>query len=390
MGNYFLVSKTIGMPYKQYCGNAVRILKSAPATVDEIVIGIKNKAGKVNKLTTFRDADGNVIERCYDNLGKPFRNLVYSKYENIIGQDEYVESISYKEYSMPRKYAKKYREKKNACKDMSVLLKVFWKKIKSRMYHVSSNVNNAEKVISLSEINYNKFSDIQVHRISEYQHLLKGQKHDKEKKLVYVVCKGGHDILPDSVLTSDGVIFPEKDSYLPYRALNIEDSKLLLTQRAVKDRHLEDMHITIKPDYAPAKDEIEDIALFKSQHGDICFNKFKSYSSKGAIANTAYHETEHAWQYFLNARLSEGGTPWEDIVYFEFGPLKSKKQINEAKAYKKSINHYVPYDGTNYEKYMKNYIEIKAHQAGSKAALAYKEQGETIRKIFPHIPSELL
>ena len=390
MGNYFLISRTQGIPYQQYRGDALRILKTIPATVDEVVIGIKNNRKKVNKLTVFKDEKGNVIERCYDNTGKPFRNLVYSREENVIDEDEFVKSISCKEYSMQRKLAKKYREKRNHCNDIDVLLKAFWKKLKLRTDHISDNINNAEKVISSSEIDYKNGSDMQIHCFSEYSHLLKGKKSGKEKTLAFAVSADGHSVIPKTKVMSKGLVFPQKDKYLPYRALDIESSKLLITRRALNDRNLKGAMITIKPDYMPEEDEINDIAIFKNWHGDICFNKLVKYTSKGSVVSSAYHESEHAWQYFLDARLLKGGTPWGDLIYFQFGPLKNRRQIKEAKRYSRSIKYYIPYDGTNYKKYIENFIEIKAHDAGRKAKKEYIKQGEIMRKNFPHIPAELL
>lgn len=384
MGKYFLISKTQGIPYQQYTGNAFRVRKAIPATVDEIVIGIKNKAGKVNKLTTFRDADGNILERCYDNAGKPFRNLVYSKYENIIGEDEYVESISRKEYVMQRKNDKHYKN------GSDYILKAFWHKCKSKIYHISHNVNNAEKIISSSEVDYDGDFGTQIHCISEYPHLLKGKKYGKEKSLAYAVDGEGNSLIPNSYSMSEGVVYPQNDTYLPYRALDTEDLKLPITNRAIKDRGLADMNITVKPDYIPREDENNFQAMFNNWHGDILFNKFKGFISKISLVSTSYHEAEHAWQYYLDARLSKGGTPWADIIYFLFGPIKSKEQLKEAKAYKESIDNYVPYNGKNLQVYLKNFIEIKSNEAGEKAEAEYIKQGEVMRKNFSHIPSELL
>ena len=286
---------------------------------------------------------------------------------------------------MPRRKAKGYGKKYS-----EAVLKAFWNKERSRIDHISTNVHNAEKVISSSEIDYDNDFGVQIHCISEYPHLLNGKKIGEEKKLAYAVDRDCSRVIPKTAVMSKGISFPKEDTYLPYRALDISDMKLPVTKMAIRKRGLADMNITVKTDCKPNEDENNFLAMFSNWHGDISYNKLKPFFSKASLVFTAFHEAEHAWHYYLDARLSEGGTPWADIIYFLFGPLKSKRQIKEAEEYKQSIDNYVPYNGKNREEYMKNYIEIKADEAGEKAETEYKNQGEIMRKNFPHIPAELL
>ena len=53
MGNYRLISKSIGQDFAQYNKNAIRLNFRTPKTVDEVVVGLKDNPSLQRKITTF-------------------------------------------------------------------------------------------------------------------------------------------------------------------------------------------------------------------------------------------------------------------------------------------------------------------------------------------------
>ena len=85
MGNYRLISKSIGQDFAQYNKNAIRLNFRTPKTVDEVVVGLKDNPSLQRKITTFRDEKGQIMERAFDYHDKPYRNRLYSHLYNEQG-----------------------------------------------------------------------------------------------------------------------------------------------------------------------------------------------------------------------------------------------------------------------------------------------------------------
>ena len=61
---YFLLSKTT-QRFVDYEGRAIRLNKSTPYTVDEVLIAKKGRTTPCKKITTFKDSNGKITERIF-------------------------------------------------------------------------------------------------------------------------------------------------------------------------------------------------------------------------------------------------------------------------------------------------------------------------------------
>lgn len=381
---YYLLAKTT-QKFINYTNQPIRLSKATPYTVDEVLIAKKGKKTPCKKITTFRDSNGNMIERIFNFHNQPLRNRLYTRKENTIGENEIVNSTTIKEFSLKRCLIDLYRQKQAKYRKLNIRT-TLWKERKVQTNHVSENVNNGDKFVSVSTIqnSENKPSEA-LHRIVEYPGIKNGKiEHKPPKSLEYRVDEN-FDVDSNSIKT-DGVKAPVEDSYLGYRLLTLEDAKEPLIKRFMRDRGVDGLGYSIDTDFMPEDGSETLCGLFND--GTIQINKLRDFKSKASFVSTSRHEVEHGWQYYLDAR--NGGQRGEFLEELGslHGEIKNKKLKKEADTYTQSLNNYVPYY-KDYERYRKNYIEIKAKEAGAKAKKEYNEQGKIIRDDFPHVPKEV-
>ena len=382
---YFLLSKTT-QRFVDYEGRAIRLNKSTPYTVDEVLIAKKGKSTPCEKITTFKDSNGKITERIFNYIGKPIRNRVYQRQEHVIGDNEIVHSTQIKEYFLPQQIVdiyKKFQENLNAFNVQTVL----WKKGMVQTNHVSDNINNGEKILSKTTITTDpvSYSDF-LHTFVEYPKIKNGKIERKPVKSLEFGVDGSYNVDYASI-NANGVKSPNNDSFLGYRILGIDDMKEPITEKFMKDRGVANLGYIINTNYLPENGSETLCGLFYD--GNIMFNKLHDFKSKSNFVSTSSHEVEHGWQYYLDAR--NGGKRGENLeeIGRTYGEITNKKLKKEADVYTKSIDNYVPHY-VDYARYRKNYIEIKANKAGAKAKQEYDEQGKIIREDFRHIPKELL
>lgn len=382
---YFLLSKTT-QRFVDYEGRAIRLNKSTPYTVDEVLIAKRGKSTPCKKITTFKDSNGKIMERIFNYTGKPIRNRVYQRQEHVIGDNEIVHSTQIKEYFLPQQIVdiyKKFQENLNAFNVQTVL----WKKGMVQTNHVSDNINNGEKILSKTTITIDpvSYSDF-LHTFVEYPKIKNGKIERKPVKSLEFGVDGSYNVDYASI-NVNGVKSPNNDSFLGYRILGIDDMKEPITEKFMKDRGVANLGYIINTNYLPENGSETLCGLFYD--GNIMFNKLHDFKSKSNFVSTSSHEVEHGWQYYLDAR--NGGKRGENLeeIGRTYGEITNKKLKKEADVYTKSIDNYVPHY-VDYARYRKNYIEIKANKAGAKAKQEYDEQGKIIREDFRHIPKELL
>ena len=382
---YFLLSKTT-QRFVDYEGRAIRLNKSTPYTVDEVLIAKRGKSTPCKKITTFKDSNGKIMERIFNYTGKPIRNRVYQRQEHVIGDNEIVHSTQIKEYFLPQQIIdiyKKFQENLNAFNVQTVL----WKKGMVQTNHVSDNINNGEKILSKTTITTApvSYSDF-LHTFVEYPKIKNGKIERKPVKSLEFGVDGSYNVDYASI-NANGVKSPNNDSFLGYRILGIDDMKEPITEKFMKDRGVANLGYIINTNYLPENGSETLCGLFYD--GNIMFNKLHDFKSKSNFVSTSSHEVEHGWQYYLDAR--NGGKRGENLeeIGRTYGEITNKKLKKEADVYTKSIDNYVPHY-VDYARYRKNYIEIKANKAGAKAKQEYDEQGKIIREDFRHIPKELL
>ncbi len=384
---YYLISKITNLPYHKYNGNALRLINQSARTVDEVLLGAKNSKNIKRKITTFRDSNGNIIERVFNYSDKPFRNRIYSKYYSIIGEDEFITSTHIKEYILPRAMKIPYLQSVSAKYKRTLL----WTPIRFFTNHLSQNINTGDKILTkVIQKNLLKPQN-EIHTFIEFPHIISGKISDAAKKILEfrVNTFNGNSVNPKRIYTQ-GTKLPQNDLFLGIRALSIDDSKEALTQKFLIERGLKNKRIIINSDYKP-QDDSEELskALFDPNEGSVNFLRTHKYKTKSEVCTTARHEVEHGWQYYLHARNTKGGTTeWESKIYNLFRDLpKSLKK--EAQSYTDSISSYVTV-AEDRKKYRQNFIEIKANEAGKRAKELYDNERAEIQKEFPHIPPELL
>lgn len=380
---YYLLSKTT-QKFVDYVSRPIRLSKATPYTVDEVLIAKKGKKNPCKKITTFRDSEGNIIERIFNFHNQPLRNRLYTRKETTIGENEIVNSTTVKEFFLTRRLVDIYKNKQARLKELNIQT-TLWKAGKVQTNHVSENINNGEKIISISTIK-NPEESLSKHEIVEYPAIKNGKiEHKKAKSLNFIVDEN-FDVDSKSINTN-GVKAPVEDSYLGYRLLTIDDAKEPLTERFFRDRGVDKLGYTVDTDFVPEDNSETLCALFND--GMIQYNKLRKIKSKSDFVSTARHEVEHGWQYYLDARNGGKRGEYLEELGSSYGEIKDKKLKKEADNYTKSLDNYVPYY-VNYARYRKNYVEIKANEAGAKAKQEYDEQGKTIRESFSHVPKEYL
>lgn len=384
---YYLISKIERLPYCKYKGDALRLLNQSAMTVDEVVVGNKNNPHIVRKITTFRNSHGEIIERAINFSDRPYKNRIYLKRDNIIGENEFVTSTHIKEYSLPRVLKKSFLKMMESGQKRTLI----WNPIKFFTNHFSENIETGECVLTqVKQTNLLK-PQKETHTFTEFPHINNGKISNQARKILkFTVDTFNNHKINKNNITEQGANMPQNDSFLGFRALDIEDSKTAFTRKFITERGLKNKRIDINPSYE-AKNRGEELtkAMFDPNDGIVNFVIGHKYKSKSEVCTTARHETEHGWQFYLHARNTKGGvTDWEERIYELFRDLPNKLK-KEAQEYTDSIKNYVTV-AENQEKYKKNFIEIKANKAGDNARRRYNNERAEIQKEFPHIPSELL
>lgn len=384
---YYLISKINNLPYFKYKGDALKLVNQSAKTVDEIIAGKTDNPNIIRKITTFKDSDGNIIERVFNYSDKAFRNRIYKRRDNVIGNDEYVISTHIKEYTMLRVLEKDYKKMINDGHRRTI----FWSPVKFFTNHFSQNINTGEKILTQVFQTNLTHPQKEKHTFIEFPHIMNNKILKTSKKILKFTVNtlNNHKVLNKGIIEK-GVKLPLQDSYLGLRALDIEDSKLAFAQKFLSERKLAGKKIIINPEYLP-QNNYEEMAkaLFKPFDGTLNFNKGYVFKDKSEVVSTARHEVEHGWQFYLHARNTKGGAyEWEERIYNEFKDLPKSLRA-EAKKYTESINSYVTI-AQDRTKYRQNYIEQKANEKGLKAKVLYDYESKELSMQFQHIPKSLL
>lgn len=380
--SYYLISKTI-TPFTQYTGKAIRLSTPIPQTIEEVLIGKKGKLCKI--ITTFRDKDGKLIERSFDDKGKPIRNRVYTYSKSQISEDEFVNSTTIKEYSIKRQFLNIY----NKFKKKHNITTTLWTHEQTQTNYLAEDALTQTKTLTITRNeNLKNINGQFLHSLTQYHKIIDNiiDKFTPVRYLEYLV-NPDFNVIKNSI-KGQKVRLPKNDTFLGFRILPLEEARIPLTEKFMKARKIDNLGYKILLDYEPKNnEEITWAGLFS--HGKIKFSKKWEAKNKADFIATSRHEVEHGWQYYLDAR--NGGKRGEEMEALgeSFGKITDPKLKAEADLYTEAINNYVPAN-KDYEKYRNNYIEVRAYEAGAKAKDEYNKQGEIIRKDFKHIPPEEL
>lgn len=384
--NFYVISKTT-QNFSDYLSGTIRLSNQIPQTVKEVLIA--NKKGKVRgKITTFLDKEGNVIEKAFNIKEKPLKNRIYTSQKNHIGTDEVVTSTQIKEYTLNRKLIDIYRKHMNRFINLDTRT-YFWEQESIQTNHMANNTALGIKNLTISRIQNLKNIPLQfLHSFTQYKPIVNNKisKNSPIKYIEYIV--NDKFIALKSSIHTINMKRPKFDSFLGFRALSLEDFKIPITERFLRDRGIKHLGYKIVPNYMPTDGEqITWKGLFCN--GYITFRKTWVPKSKADFVSTSRHEVEHGWQYYLDAR--NGKDRGENMLAIgeKYGKLKDPKLQYEADKYTESIDNYIPAE-KDYNGYRQNYIEVKAFDAGAKAMKKYNKDGKILREEFKHIPPEML
>lgn len=384
--NFYVISKTT-QNFSDYLSGTIRLSNQIPQTVKEVLIA--NKKGKVRgKITTFLDKEGNVIEKAFNIKDKPLKNRIYTSQKNHIGTDEVVTSTQIKEYTLNRKLIDIYRKHINRFINLDTRT-YFWEQESIQTNHMANNTALGIKNLTISRIQNLKNIPLQfLHSFTQYKPIVNNKisKNSPIKYIEYIV--NDKFIALKSSIHTINMKRPKFDSFLGFRALSLEDFKIPITERFLRDRGIKHLGYKILPNYMPTDGkEITWKGLFCN--GYIKFRRTWVPKSKADFVSTSRHEVEHGWQYYLDAR--NGKDRGENMLAIgeKYGKLKDPKLQYEADKYTESIDNYIPAE-KDYNGYRQNYIEVKAFDAGARAEEKYKKEGKILKEELKHIPPELL
>lgn len=384
--NFYVISKTT-QNFSDYLSGTIRLSNQIPQTVKEVLIA--NKKGKVRgKITTFLDKEGNVIEKAFNIKDKPLKNRIYTSQKNHIGTDEVVTSTQIKEYTLNRRLIDIYRKHMNRFINLDTRT-YFWEQESIQTNHMANNTALGIKNLTISRIQNLKNIPLQfLHSFTQYKPIVNNKisKNSPIKYIEYIV--NDKFIALKSSIHTINMKRPKFDSFLGFRALSLEDFKIPITERFLRDRGIKHLGYKILPNYMPTDGkEITWKGLFCN--GYIKFRKTWVPKSKADFVSTSRHEVEHGWQYYLDAR--NGKDRGENMLAIgeKYGKLKDPKLQYEADKYTESIDNYIPAE-KDYNGYRQNYIEVKAFDAGARAEEKYKKEGKILKEELKHIPPELL
>lgn len=376
--NFYIISKTT-QNFSDYLSGTIRLSNQLPQTVKEVLIA--NKKGKVRgKITTFLDKEGNVIEKAFNIKDKPLKNRIYTSQKNHIGTDEVVTSTQIKEYTLNRKLIDIYRKHMNRFINLDTRT-YFWEQESIQTNHMANNTALGIQNLKNIPLQF-------LHSFTQYKPIVNNKisKNSPIKYIEYIV--NDKFIALKSSIHTINMKRPKFDSFLGFRALSLEDFKIPITERFLRDRGIKHLGYKIVPNYMPTDGEqITWKGLFCN--GYITFRKTWVPKSKADFVSTSRHEVEHGWQYYLDAR--NGKDRGENMLAIgeKYGKLKDPKLQDEADKYTESIDNYIPAE-KDYNGYRQNYIEVKAFDAGARAEEKYKKEGKILKEELKHIPPELL
>lgn len=384
--NFYVISKTT-QNFSDYLSGTIRLSNQIPQTVKEVLIA--NKKGKVRgKITTFLDKEGNVIEKAFNIKDKPLKNRIYTSQKNHIGTDEVVTSTQIKEYTLNRKLIDIYRKHMNRFINLDTRT-YFWEQESIQTNHMANNTALGIINLTISRIQNLKNIPLQfLHSFTQYKPIVNNKisKNSPIKYIEYIV--NDKFIALKSSIHTINMKRPKFDSFLGFRALSLEDFKIPITERFLRDRGIKHLGYKILPNYMPTDGkQITWKGLFCN--GYIKFRRTWVPKSKADFVSTSRHEVEHGWQYYLDARNGQNRGDNMLAIGEKYGKLKDPKLQYEADKYTESIDNYIPAE-KDYNGYRQNYIEVKAFDAGARAEEKYKKEGKILKEELKHIPPELL
>ena len=202
----YLMSKTT-QKFVDYYGGVIRLNKATPYTVDEVIIGKKGKP--FGKITTFRDSLGRITERAFNINGKPLKNRIYSYNDGIVGDREYVDVKTVKEFSLERKLVDVYKKYQKQCANLGVRT-TLWNKDRVQTDFIAENIYNGQKTVSIATIeNLKNLEGDHYHELKEFPQIVNGKIKKRNPKMISFVVDKNNDVI-DNLVVADNAKAPPK------------------------------------------------------------------------------------------------------------------------------------------------------------------------------------
>ena len=333
--------------------------KSA-VSFDYIEIGKDSDASFSREVITFYDDKGKLISRIFRENGKNTkqRNYLYEGNKKIISDMLFDSS--------------RITEKVN---DMLYNIGGVWKKnfeLTQWITRISGWTRNRKVATELHtrRVDYNPQTElIDKITLTQYPTNLGFSKGTKK----YITGEFNHcsgmPVLKKATY-SKNLKLDFDDKYLKYRFFDLHrpDGISILTKGMLEDNGLEILRINIFPN--SIKVDEKRLAFFNPNTKEICFSPSLTTPDKYVLEtiDCVAHEVEHAKQFALIGRRGNGCCDYEFEAFLKLGELKTPEEKEEALKYFIAKGDY----SETGDKYTNNYLEVKAREAGKKAAYDFQ------------------
>lgn len=375
---YVLLIKKEGQAFSKYRGRTFRLSNIQPHTVDEVVVALKDKKGKRNKITTFRDINGDIIERSFNFFdSEKVVNKLYKKTQHTLTENETCTATSIQTFSLMKNIVHVYKDYEKQFRELGKP-SILWTNNCSETHYVSKKSSTGELFHTQTAL-----KNLDTPRCAKCSFIQYESKTEPEKHLTFKVNVLNNKL---SDIKTKNIKFPKSDTFLTMRAIDIETAKEFLCNHFIKEQKLTKLKLKVNTNYE--KNDGKLVALYNDEDGSININKKYEFKSKHKLVQTVRHEVEHAWQWFLHARNTGGNNPRAMELAKKFGKIRKGKLQELADKCSRAITNYVQYSD-DVVAYRKNWVEKSANKVGLQAAMLYDKQGQPLRKQFTHVPREM-
>ncbi|MFI3299929.1 MAG: hypothetical protein R3Y28_00765 [Candidatus Gastranaerophilales bacterium] len=351
---------------------------------DVVEIGHSFKPDEIKtKIITFRDEDGNIVQRNFNSnkTGPQMttqRNYINQEKTFVLDPEDvdgdFLDVTGRKIASVTKQdgvYAYKMEEIQTVA--------------------TKSDGNKVVNVSHIESLPYGGIDNVEEEFQSMYEYQ-KGSKrgyaigHSSRDKVMGIDTI--YDMEPEAI-TFDGVQDLRADRYLPTHLYSLKNFKRYAPS-VVQNPKQPTGYISYK---WYNKSNTTQHAYFSPSSGSVNLNNRK-LSTKTDVVDVVAHEKEHAFQF--------GEMHWADIarrvqdgedVYDCFGHKITADRINQssvddarAEVFQSALDNYIKPE-TDLSAYHYNLLEIGARKAGRNAREEYIQSVENIRSEFPYAPS---
>lgn len=365
---YKLVSREIGLDFNSRKFPEL-LFHDEATSVDIVVIASTKNPEKTKTITTFKDKEGNILERAFESIGfnLPEKRQVY---KNLKESDK----------NNDKKIIQIY-ENLNQNNGLKV-----WQKIEtSRVFKHRDcgkvwlanviKVFTPERTIREAKKETHFFA-------SYYPKSMSNGGSNKTKTLTLQIEKD-ENMIPQIVgySHSENFAMPKNDEYLAFRAYDAESVKKPITRFALKKFGLKDIKIYIEDNFNSKE---KHLGSFSEEYESIFFN-YKT-DSKNSIIDTAFHEAKHAFQYaVINLfGLKNKYTNYAQQCLKNLKWKKTEGLKKKAEDYFKAHEYYIS-PNENYTEYRRNLLEAEAWSAGTRFSNDYLYKSKELSNELPGV-----